>query len=157
MRLRTFFGYTVAVLAIIVTLSTFLGMKFFSHKLIDVTGLKISPWFSGGEIVRTIDHGGSYQTLQHRAVFDALIGQRSEGFVQLDFLPLNSLPETISEDIDFDLDGAVDFHVEYNVPTNTAKFTPFSPRAVSVAGCYVRKERRAVRITLLNAKAAPSQ
>lgn len=149
MRLRTFFGYTAAVLTIIVALSTFLGMKFFSHKLIDVTGLKISPWFTGGEIVRIIDHG-SYQTLQHRAVFDALIGQRSEGFVQLDYSPSKSLPETISEDIDFDLDGNMDFHLEYNVPTNTAKFTPFTPRAVSVAGCYVLKERRAVRISLHN-------
>ena len=156
MRLRTFFGYTAAALTIIIALTTFLGMKFFSHKLIDVTGLKISPWFSGGEIVRTIDHG-TYQTAQHRAVFDALIGQRSEGFVQLDFSPLHSLPGTISEDIDFDLDGAVDFHVEYSVPTNTAVFTPLTPRAVSVAGCYVLKERRAVRIKLQNAKTTPSQ
>lgn len=147
MRLRAFFGYSTAALMLIIALSTFLGMKFFSHKLIDVTGLKISPWFTGGEIVRTIDHG-SYQTLQHRAVFDALIGQRSEGFVQLDFSPLKSLPEIISEDIDFDLDGNMDFRVEYNVPTNTAKFTALSPRAVSVAGCYVLKERRSVRINL---------
>ena len=156
MRLRTFFGYTAATLTIIIALATFLGLKFFSHKLIDVTGLKISPWFTGGEIIRTIDHG-SYRTAQHRAVFDALIGQRSEGFVQLDFSPLNSLPKTINEDIDFDLDGNMDFHVEYSVPTNTAVFTSFTPRAVSVAGCYVLKERRAVRIKLQNAKTTPSQ
>ena len=149
MRIRTFCGYTAAVLTIIVALSTFLGMKFFSHKLIDITGLKISPWFTGGEVVRTIDHG-TYQTLQHRVVFDALIGQRSEGFVQLDFSPLNTLPDTISEDIDFDLDGAMDFHVEYHVPTNTAVFTSLTPRAVSVASCYRLKERRAVRINLHN-------
>ena len=149
MRLQTFLGYTTAVLMMVVVLATFLGMNSFSHKLISATGLKISPWFSGGEIVRTIDHG-SYKTLQHRAVFDALIGQRAEGFVQVDFSPSAALPDKINEKIDFDLDGKIDFNLEYDVSSNSAVLTAYNPRVLSLAGCYVLKERRAVRVRLRN-------
>ena len=149
MRLQTFLGYTTAVLMMVVVLATFLGMNSFSHKLISATGLKISPWFSGGEIVRTIDHG-SYKTLQHRAVFDALIGQRAEGFVQVDFSPSAALPDKINEKIDFDLDGKIDFALEYDVSSNSAVLTAYNHRVVSLFGCYVLKERRAVRVLLRN-------
>ena len=149
MRLQNFFGYTVAVIMMGVTLATFLGMNSFSHKLVNVTGLQISPWFSGGEIIRTIDHG-SYKTLQHRAVFDALIGQRAEGFVQIDFSPPAALPDKINEKIDFDLDGKIDFDLEYDVANNSAVITAYNPRVVSLSGCYVLKERRAVRVRLRN-------
>ena len=149
MRLQTFLGYTTAVLMMVVVLATFLGMNSFSHKLISATGLKISPWFSGGEIVRTIDHG-SYKTLQHRAVFDALIGQRAEGFVQVDFSPSAALPDKINEKIDFDLDGKIDFNLEYDVSSNSAVLTAYNHRVVSLFGCYVLKERRAVRVLLRN-------
>lgn len=149
MRLQTFLGYTTAVLMMVVVLATFVGMNSFSHKLISATGLQISPWFSGGEIIRTIDHG-SYKTLQHRAVFDALIGQRAEGFVQVDFSPPAALPDKIHEKIDFDLDGKIDFALEYHVSANTAVLTANNPRVLSLAGCYVLKERRAVRVLLQN-------
>jgi hypothetical protein len=149
LRLQSFFCYIAAVLTLIVALVTFIGMNFFSHKLVGATGLKISPWFSGGEIVRTIDHG-SYKTLQHRAVFDALIGKRAEGFVQVDFFPPAALPDKINEKIDFDLDGKIDFYLEYDVANNTAVITAYNPRVVSLAGCYVLKERRVVRIRLRN-------
>jgi hypothetical protein len=149
MRLQTLFGYTAAVLMLIVALATFIGMNYFSHKLVGATGLKISPWFSGGEIVQTIDRG-AYKILQHRAVFDGLIGQKTEGFVQIDFAPLAGLPDRINEKIDFDLDGKIDFALEYDVVANTAVITAHNPRVISLAGCHVLKERRAVRVRLRN-------
>lgn len=149
MRLQSFFCYIAAVLTLIVALVTFIGMNFFSHKLVGATGLKISPWFSGGEIVRTIDRG-AYKTSQHRAVFDGLIGQKAEGFVQIDFSPPADLPDKIDEKIDFDLDGKIDFALEYDVIGNTAVLTAYNPRVLSLAGCYVLKERRAVRVRLWN-------
>ena len=147
MRLQTIFGYTAAVLALIVALATFVGIKSFSHKLVSATGLTISPWFSGGEIIRTIERG-AYKTSQHRAVFDGLIGQKAEGFVQIDFSPPAALPDQIKEKIDFDLDGKIDFALEYDVLANTAVLTAYNPRVLSLAGCYVLKERRAVRVRL---------
>jgi hypothetical protein len=148
-RLQTLFGYTVAVLMLIIALATFIGMNFFSHKLVGAVGLKISPWFSGGEIVETIDRG-SYKILQHRAVFDGLIGQKAEGFVQIDFSPPAALPDRINEKIDFDLDGKIDFVLEYDVVANTAVITAYNPRVLSLSGCHVLKERRAVRVSLRN-------
>ena len=149
MRLQTLFGYTAAVLMLIIALATFIGMNFFSHKLVGTAGLKISPWFSGGEVVATIDRG-AYKILQHRAVFDGLIGQKAEGFVQIDFAPLADLPDRINEKIDFDLDGKIDFALEYDVVANTAVITAYNPRVLSLSGCYVLKERCAVRVWLRN-------
>lgn len=149
MRLKIIFAYTAAVLATVVAVGTFLGMDYLSHKLVNGTGLKISPWYTGGEIVNTVDHA-QFKTLQHRAVYDSLIGRKTEGFVQIDFAPSAALPDKISEDIDFDLDGAADFRIEYDTKANTAVLTPFDSRVLSLDGCYKLKERRAVRIKLDN-------
>ena len=49
MRLRAIAGYTWAVLTIPLVLATFVGMNFWAKSLVNATGLKISPWFTGGE------------------------------------------------------------------------------------------------------------
>lgn len=149
MNIRAVGGYTAAALSGLIALATFFGMNAFAHSLIRHTGLTVSPWYSGGEVVRTLAHD-RYTTIQHRAVFDGLIGQRSEGFVQLDFAPPAALPDKISEEIDFDLDGRVDFRLEYDVKTNQAVLYPYNNRVLSIEGCYLLKERRAVRIRLRN-------
>jgi hypothetical protein len=77
-----------------------------------LNGLNISPWFSGGEVRQTIDHG-TYRTLVHRPVFDGLIGERSNGFVQIDWVPKEKfhLPVILQEEFDADGDGKIDFSV----------------------------------------------
>ncbi len=70
-----------------------------SRALISAFGLRISPRFSGGEIVRTADHG-RYRTNIHRPVFNGLTGDRKTGFIQVDWEPVTSLPETIREELD---------------------------------------------------------
>ena len=77
--LKSFLGYTWAVAAIIIALATFVGYNYFSQVFADVTGITINPRYSGGEIVKTVDHG-NYKTTIHRPVFDSLIGQTEEGF-----------------------------------------------------------------------------
>jgi hypothetical protein len=149
MRVKTFFGYTAAVLATVAVMAILLETEYFARKLGDVTGQKTAPKYTGGEIVRIIEHG-KYKTLQHRTVFDRLVGEKTEGFVQIDYVPLNALPDKIVDDIDFDLDGQADFRLEYNVPENSAVLTSFSSRVISLEGCYMLRERRAVRVKLLN-------
>ena len=115
MRLKACIGYAIAILTIPISLATLFGMSFFSHQLVDITGIKVSPWFTGGEIVQVIDHG-TYRTLMHRPVFDGLISERTIGFIQIDWEPGNNLPLIIRDEIDYNSDGIADF-----VSNTTAK------------------------------------
>ena len=89
-KIRSILGYMWAGAAIIVVFATFLGSSVFGRALVAASGVKISPWYSGGEVVLSVDHG-VYRTHVHRPVFDALIGEKSEGFIQLNWEPLAGL------------------------------------------------------------------
>jgi len=119
------------------------------ERFISATGLTLSPWIDGGEVVQTIDHG-RYQTHVHRMVFDALIGERKEGFVQVDWLPPYTLPALIDEEIDIDGDGQADFRVEVVTATKEATLTPYSPLILELEGTYGLEDSLAVRVTLKN-------
>jgi hypothetical protein len=92
-------GYVWAALATPVVLLTMLYNDGLGRRLAAASGFKISPRFSGGEIVRTTDHGG-YRTSVHRPVFDGLTGDREKGFIQVDWEPVAPLPETLREELD---------------------------------------------------------
>ena len=79
-------GITWALAALLIVLATFFGNDLFSRKLVATTGITVSPWFSGGPVIKTVDRDG-YTILIHRPVFDALIGERKSGFVQVDWKP----------------------------------------------------------------------
>lgn len=146
-RLKSVLGYTIAVLALFITLATFIGMDSFGRKLVSVTGIKVSPWMIGGEVVRVIEHGG-YQTVIHRPVFDGLIGERKEGMLQIDWTPRQGLPSRIDELIDFDQDGKEDFHIILDPESNKADLEAINPRVISIEGCYTLKDGRAARLLL---------
>lgn len=147
MHIKKYLGYTMAILALPLALATFLGMNFFSHKLVDITGIRVSPKYTGGEIQRTIDHIG-YQTIIHQGVFPALFGESQDGFIQIDWTPAHALPPVITEDIDYDNDQAADFQITYDKINNTATITPYNPKVLSLAGSYILKDRRTIRVNL---------
>ncbi|MBP2649264.1 MAG: hypothetical protein H6Q74_89 [Firmicutes bacterium] len=147
-RLRVVLSYIVAVLMIVVAVAALAGSNFLAAKLVAVTGIRVSPWYTGGEVANIIEHG-SYQTLIHRPVFDALIDQATEGFVQLDWQPLAALPEYIDEDIDCFGNGNIDGHIKLDTRNNIAQFTSYSSQAVSLAGSYKLKDRVTIRVVLL--------
>jgi hypothetical protein len=126
-----------------------MGMDFWEQKLFVEPGIKVSARWTGGEIVRTIDHD-QYQTLIHRPVFDGLFWEKRTGFVQIDWQAAQNLPELIDENIDFDGDGTDDFQVTLNTQTNEATLTPFDSRALSFSedDVLVFENARAVRVVL---------
>jgi len=149
-RLKSILGFIWAILAIPIILATFMGMNFWAKELADVTGVKISPWFSGGEVARTISQEG-YRTEIHEPVFQALLGERDEGFVQINWIPVNGkLPPLIEQEIDYDGDGTNDFRIHLDTRTNHAFLTPHSRYAISVARVLNLGSERAVRVRLLN-------
>ncbi len=148
-RIRAFLGYLVAAAAVPVLMAGFVGMNFWSRSLVAVTGMTVSPWFTGGEESRTIAHEG-YRTVVHRPVFDALIGERRRGFVQVDWTPLASLPARIDEEIDYDGDGRADFRLALDTRTGETALETGDPLVLGLQGSYKLKEAWAVRVGLRN-------
>ncbi len=124
-------GYAWAVTCIVAVLATFIGNKYFSAKLASATGITISPWFSGGEIVGSIDHG-TYKTVIHRPVFDGLIGESKEGFIQIEWQPVTALPPVIEEGIDITGDGKEDFAFRLDTAAGTGALTPRNPSVIAI-------------------------
>jgi len=99
--------------------------------------------------VQTIDHG-TYQTQVHRMVFDALIGERKEGFIQVGWTPPDSLPAHIDEEIDADGDGQADFRVEVDTANKESTLTPYASWVLELEGTYRLEDSLAVRVYLRN-------
>lgn len=89
-RLKTLLCYTWALMAIPIILATFMGMNFWAEKLVAITGLEVSPWYTGGQVAHTVKHN-QHHTLIHRPVFDGLIKERRKGFVQIKWEPNESV------------------------------------------------------------------
>jgi hypothetical protein len=149
-RLKSILGHTWAILALPIMLATFMGLDYWAKSLAKITDVEISPWFSGGEIIRTLVHE-NYKTILHRPVFDGLFGERKEGFVQVNWVPLDeNLPPVINEEIDIDRDGTNDFHIQFNTLTNRAYLTDHSDRIIGIEEVYSLGKERAVRVELRN-------
>ena len=165
-KIQAALGITWAVLALPIVLVTFVGMNSLAPKLVSSTGLTISPKYSGGPVVRTIDHG-AHLTRIHRTVFEALIGQSRTGFVQVDFvLPQPSenapsapgdaeasapkLPEKIDEEIDFDGNGAPDFRITAAPASGSATVVPLGSDVVGLDETLQLEKGLAVRVKLRN-------
>jgi len=148
-KLQATLGHTWAILAIPLALATLLGMSFWSQRLVAVTGLTVSPWLTGGPVVRTIEHDG-YRTAIHRPVFDGLIGQTREGFVQIAWSARQGLPPRIDEEIDLDGDGQADVRVELDTTSGRAVVTPYAGQVLGLEGAYQLEDSWVVRVRLRN-------
>lgn len=146
-RLKKFLGYTLACISLPIVLATFIGMNFFSETLAKATGVVVSPQFTGGNVINTISHD-KYNTLIHRSVFDGLLEEKKNGFVQLEWTPLDKLPSQVKEDIDFDGDGNKDFNVEFDSSTCKAAITSYNPKVTKLEGCYKFKNSIAIRVSI---------
>jgi hypothetical protein len=115
-KIKAAAAYAVSFLMTLVVLATFMGMNFWAGKLVAITNLKVSPKFTGGEIRKVVDHG-TYQTLIHRPIFDALLCESSQGFVQVVWNSESPLPKEIEEAVDYNQDGKADFLARLNTET----------------------------------------
>ena len=148
-RLRATLAVGWAALATPVVLATFVLLPPLASALVGATGIRISPWFTGGEVVRTIEHDG-YRTEVHRPVFDGLVGEREQGFVQVEWTPAGPgrLPARVREAIDVDGDGSAEFAVDLDVAASRATVEPRSPGVLGLERVYDLGRARAVRVRL---------
>jgi hypothetical protein len=150
-RARSLLGYSWAALCLVIILATFIGLGSWAQGLASVTGVQVSPWFSGGEVVRTIDHD-SYKTLVHRPVFDGLFSERAQGFVQVDWVaaPHRSLPAELRERFDVDGDGKPDAAVSVETASSTTRLETLQPWVLGADELIVAEQDRILRIRLRN-------
>jgi hypothetical protein len=150
-------GYTWAVLCLVIVLATFVGLNFWSNTLAQGTGIQVSPRYTGGEVQRSVDHG-QYLTLLHRPVFDGLLGERSEGFVQIDWTPKDqqSLPALIEEEFDIDGDGTGDFSIRLDTVAAKADLIKKKPWVQAADSVIAVDKELILRVRLQNPrKSAP--
>jgi hypothetical protein len=151
-KLKAVLGYTVAGLSIPIMIAAILPWTVLiqaGSQFISATGLITSANWTGGAVVQTLEHG-TYRTEVHRPVFDALFGERKEGFVQVAWRPPDALPARIDEEIDADADGRADFRIELDTATRQASLTPYSPNVIELQGVYDLGETLAIRVRLKN-------
>lgn len=148
-RLKSVLGYGMAAMSILIMLAVLPSVMFLAEPLITATGLTVTPRYTGGEVVATIDHG-TYQTRVHRLVFDALIGERKNGFIQVDWVPVGGLPVHIDEEIDANGDGQADFGIAVDTAKKVSTLKPHAPWVLQVEGSYRLKHAFMVRVRLRN-------
>ncbi|MGB2679006.1 MAG: hypothetical protein WAN12_18135 [Candidatus Acidiferrum sp.] len=118
-------GYTAAGMTVLAAvLVPFLFMGLFTKGFTKL-GLHVDEMYSGGPAVRTIPEDG-YTVTIHKAVYPHLL-QTEKPFVQLDWKPVNALPQHISDAVDVDGDGRTDVRVRFDVPKD-----PNTPLRVDV-------------------------
>jgi hypothetical protein len=149
--LKSGLGYTWAVLCLVVVLATFVGLNFWANTLAQGTGIQVSPRYTGGEVQRSVDHG-QYLTLLHRPVFDGLLGERSEGFVQIDWTPKDqqSLPALIEEEFDTDGDGTLEFSIRLDTVAVRADLIKMKPWVLSADSVITVDKEQILRVRLRN-------
>ena len=135
-KMKSVLGYSWAVVCFLIILATFFGNQKFSQALSRAPFMKINPLYSGGDVEKIIDHL-TYKTLIRRPVFEALIGESSEGFVQINWVfmkggDFKDLPNPIVEKIDYNLDEKDDFEINLNTHTGVASLKAINPAVVSV-------------------------
>ena len=107
-------GYTAAGMTMLAAvLVPFLLMGLFTKGFTKL-GLHVDEMYGGGPTVRTIQEDG-YTVTIHKAVYPHLL-QTEKPFVQLDWKPVNALPQHVSDAVDVDGDGQPDVRVSFDVP-----------------------------------------
>ncbi|MBV7275224.1 hypothetical protein JMF89_11055 [Clostridiaceae bacterium UIB06] len=145
-KIKAFLGYIAAILTLFVVLATFIGNDFFAKRFVDITSLKVSPIYTGGEVSKVLSFN-DYQVKIHKPVFQGLFSDKSKGFVQIDYEGKN-IPAIISQNIDFDNDGNDDFYIKYDVKNDKSEFKALNKNVVSLEGVYKVKGNYAVRVSL---------
>ena len=83
-RLKSILGYVWAILAIPIVLATFIGMDFWARGLAKATAVKISPWYTGGEVTRTRTHSEATAQEIDKEIHDILTAcyQRARDLIE---------------------------------------------------------------------------
>jgi len=145
-KVKIIAGIVWAFAGLILILVLFPGLNSFSESLSGLPFMKINPNYTGGEVSKQIISEGC--TLDIRIpVFDGLIGERKNGFIQLDWR--GNLPEKISDTIDYDFDNKPDFRIMIDRLNSLSSIDAYNPKVKNLEVSTQTSYGWAVRIGLM--------
>lgn len=122
-------GITWALAGLIIIIVLFPFLNSFSSSAARLPFMKINPNYSGGEAAREVVSEGCTIVIR-KPVFDWLIGERKNGFVQVDWR--GKIAEKINDSIDYDLNGITDFLVQVDRNSSKTQLVPFNPMVIKI-------------------------
>jgi hypothetical protein len=144
-KIKLISGIAWAFAALILIIVLFPGLNNFSASAARLPFMKINPNYTGGEIAsRFISEGCTLSV--RKPVFDGLIGERKNGFVQVDWR--GAVPDKINDTVDYNLDGSPDFCILINRKEFITDLVPFNPLVKKVETSTKTSYGWAVRVGL---------
>ena len=123
-KVKIIAGVTWALACLILIIMLFPFLNSFSSSAARLPFMKINPNYSGGEVAREVVSEGCTIVIR-KPVFDWLIGERKNGFVQVDWR--GNVAERINDSIDYDLNGIPDFLVQIDRSSSNTQLVSFNP------------------------------
>jgi hypothetical protein len=128
-KMKIIAGISWAFFSLILILILFPGLNTFSVTVSRLPFMKINPRYAGGEIVNQIITDNCTLSIR-KPVFNGFFGERSSGFVQMDWR--GSIPENIGDSIDYDQDGKCDFYISIDRNKSKTSLEPFNEKVRNI-------------------------
>ncbi len=128
-KLKIIGGIAWALLCLLLIIVLFPGLTGLSASLSKAPFMKIHPRYSGGEVENRIIQQSCTLDIR-KPVFKGLIGDRKNGFVQLDWR--GNIPAMLGDTIDYDLDGAPDFYILVDTRAPKTEISSFNNKVSDV-------------------------
>jgi hypothetical protein len=145
-KVKIIAGISWAFLGLILILILFPGLNSFSGSVSKLPFMKINPRYAGGEFAGQIVEGSCTLDVR-KPVFNGLLKERNNGFIQLDWR--GDVPEIINDSIDYDGDGKKDFCILVNRKESKTDLASFNPKVKGVVISTPTSYGWAVRVGLV--------
>jgi hypothetical protein len=144
-KIKIIAGTIWAVSGLILILILFPGINSFSVSASKLPFMKINPNLTGGEVAKQISMK-DYTIDIRKPVFDGLIKERKNGFVQIDWR--GNIPDMIADTIDYDLDNMHDFRVMIDRKQTVTEIKSFNNKVGDVIASTATSYGWAMRINV---------
>jgi hypothetical protein len=145
-KVKIIAGITWAIIGLILILILFPGLNSFSSSAAKLPFMKINPNLTGGTVDHQLISLGCTLDVR-KPVFDGLIRERKNGFVQLDWR--GNLPDKLTDTVDFNLDGVPDFYIFIDRKESKTEIEQFSDKVKDIRISTPASYGWAVRVDLL--------
>lgn len=147
-KIKLIAGIAWAVAGLIFIIWVFPGFQKVNEKVASLPFMKINPNFSGGEVERRLVSPVCTLDIR-RPVFDGLVRQRRNGFVQIDWR--GNLPGEIEDSIDYNFDSIPDFYIKIDTKQSETLLKALNPAVGDINTSAATSYGWAVRVNLKRA------
>jgi len=139
-------GITWAFICLIIIIVLFPALNPLAIATSKLPFMKINPNYSGSYVIKEITKE-NYSINIRKPVFSGLIGERINGFVQIDWR--GELPRTIIDTIDYDDDSKNDFIVQIDTLNAQSNINSLNPKVGEINVSTSTSYGWAVRVNLI--------